>query len=125
MTWKKEALEHAKKENPKECCGLLLNIRGKEKYFPCGNLSLSSHQCFILDPEDYVKGDNLGDIIGIVHSHPKTPPIPSQADLISCEQSGLIWHIVNPETETWGSCKPTGYKPPFFGRQWVWGLTDC
>ena len=125
MIWKKAALEHAKKENPKESCGLLINVRGKEKYFPCGNLSLSSHQCFILDPEDYVRADNLGDIIGVIHSHPKTPPNPSQADLISCEQSGLVWHIVNPETETWSTCKPNGYKPPFYGRQWVWGITDC
>ena len=123
--WKKEALKHAKQENPKESCGLLLNIKGKEKYFPCGNLSLTSHQCFILDPEDYVNADNLGDIIAIVHSHPKTPPNPSQADLVSCERSGLIWHIVNPETETWHTFKPSGYKPPFYGREWVWGITDC
>ena len=120
--WKDEALKHAKKENPKEACGLLLNIKGKERYFPCGNLSLTSNQCFILDPEDYVKADNLGDIIGIVHSHPKTPPNPSQADLVSCEKSGLIWHIVNPETETWTTFRPSGYKPPFYGREWGWGI---
>ena len=125
MTWKQEALTHAKDQDPKESCGLLLNIRGKEKYFPCRNLSMTSHQCFIIDPEDYVRGSNLGNITGIVHSHPVTPAIASQADKISCEQSGLKWHIVNPKTETWGYCEPTGYKPPLIGRQWVWGVTDC
>ena len=125
MTWKEEALVHAKDQDPKESCGLLLNIRGKEKYFPCRNLSMTSHQCFIIDPEDYVRGSNLGDITGIVHSHPVTPAIASQADKISCEQSNLPWHIVNPKTEQWGYYEPCGYKAPLIGRPWVWNVTDC
>ena len=40
MTWKDKALLHAQQEDPKESCGLLLNVKGKEKYYPCGNLSM-------------------------------------------------------------------------------------
>jgi|TARA_A100001201_G_scaffold129458_1_gene114865 proteasome lid subunit RPN8/RPN11 len=125
VNWKEAALTHAKNEDPKESVGLLLNIKGKERYFPCRNLSMTSHQCFILDPEDYVKGSNLGEITGIVHSHPSSQPIASQADKVSCEDSNLPWYIVNPKTEQWGYCEPTGYKAPLLGRQWVWGITDC
>ena len=125
MTWKDDALLHAKEQDPKESCGLLLNIRGKEKYFPCQNLAITAHQCFIMNPEDFVKGDELGEIIGIVHSHPITPPIASEADKISCEDSNLPWYIVNPKTETWGYYEPCGFKPPLLGRTWVWGITDC
>ena len=60
MTWKNKALVHAKDQAPKESVGLLLNVKGKEKYYHCRNLSMTANQCFILDPEDYVKGSNLG-----------------------------------------------------------------
>ena len=38
---------------------------------------------FVLNPEDYAAADDTGEIIGIVHSHPKTAPVPSEADKVS------------------------------------------
>ena len=125
MNWKETALAHAKDQDPDESCGLLLNIRGKERYHPCRNLSAQSDEYFILDPEDYIKGSNLGTITAIIHSHPDTPPVASQADKMSCEQTKLPWYIVNPKTETWGYYEPCGYKAPLLGRPWVWAVTDC
>ena len=125
MSWQDDALVHAKDQDPKESVGLLLNVRGKKRYYPCQNLAITSHQHFILNPEDYVKADNLGEITAVVHSHPTASPNPSQADMVSCEQSKLPWHIVNPKTAEWAYLEPTGYKAPLLGRQWVWGVTDC
>ena len=125
MSWQDDALVHAKDQDPKESVGLLLNVRGKERYYPCQNLAITSHQHFILNPEDYVKADNLGEITAVVHSHPTSNPEPSQADKVSCEQSKLPWHIVNPKTEQWAYVEPTGYEAPLLGREWVWGVTDC
>ena len=106
MNWKDAALVHAKDQDPKEAVGLLLNVKGKQQYYPCQNLAITNHQEFFLNPEDYVKADNLGEIIGIFHSHPITPPTPSQADRISCEHSNLPWYIVNPTTEQWAELQP-------------------
>ena len=125
MSWKDVALAHAKEQDPKESCGLLIEIKGKEKYFPCKNLSNWSNQCFIIDPVDYAKAEDNGKILAVIHSHPTTQPIASQADMISCEDTNLPWHIVNPKTEQWGYYEPSGYKPPLIGRHWVWGVTDC
>ena len=125
MSWKQDALVHAKEQDPKESCGLLIEIKGKEKYFPCKNLSTYSQQCFIIDPNDFIKAEESGNILAVIHSHPVTAPIASQADKISCENSKLPWHIVNPKTEQWGYYEPSGYKPPLIGRHWVWGITDC
>ena len=125
MSWKDVALAHAKEQDPKESCGLLIDIKGKEKYFACKNLSNWSNQCFIIDPIDYAKAEDTGKILAVIHSHPTTQPIASQADMISCEDSKLPGHIVNPKTEQWGYYEPSGYKPPLIGRHWVWGVTDC
>ncbi len=125
MSWRDVALAHAKDQDPKESCGLLIEIKGKEKYYPCKNLSNWSNQCFIIDPIDYAKAEDTGKILAVIHSHPTTQPIASQADMISCEDTNLPWHIVNPKTEQWGYYEPSGYKPPLIGRHWVWGVTDC
>ena len=120
-----EILEHAKAEYPKECCGLVVVFKGREKYISCRNLATDQNMEFMIHPEDYVKAEDIGEIVKIVHSHPKTNANPSELDLVGIEESKLPWVIVNPLTGQVTETAPSGYKAPLIGRQYGYGIQDC
>ena len=122
---KDQALAHAKEDFPKEAVGLVHVVKGKNRYFKCRNIAETPDEHFILDPDDYLKAESKGEITAVVHSHPKTSPAPSPADMVACEASGLPWFIVNPNTETWGSYKPNGFELPYVGIEFSHGIVDC
>ena len=122
---KDQALAHAKEDFPKEAVGLVHVVKGKNRYFKCKNIAETPDEHFILDPDDYLKAETKGEITAVVHSHPKTSPAPSPADMVACEASGLPWFIVNPNTETWGSYTPNGFEEPYVGREFSHGIVDC
>lgn len=125
MDWQKEALEHARQQQPIEACGILAVVKGREKYFACGNIAEDPIEGFCIDPDDWVYAEEEGEPIAIVHSHPDCSTDPSPVDLASCEYIDLPFYICNPETEKWNYFKPSGYKAPLLGRKWTWKSADC
>jgi proteasome lid subunit RPN8/RPN11 len=122
-------LAHAKAEIPRECCGVIVVFKGKERYVPCRNIA-TENENFTIHPEDWAKAEDDGNVLSVVHSHCDIPPFPTQADLVACEATdkqypGLSWVIVNPLTEQFHEFKPSGYVAPLIGREFVHGILDC
>ena len=81
-----EMIEHAQREDPVECCGIL---GGKDrtvlKSFRIKNLESSPVQ-FLMDPREQLNAfeemeRNSMEMIAIYHSHPRTTPFPSKIDV--------------------------------------------
>ena len=122
--------EHAIAEFPRECCGLVAIIKGKERYLPCRNIAESQYENFVLHPEDYSKAEDLGEVVALVHSHPNGSVRMSEADRVMCNQSGLPWVVVQvsgdpPLVQQMKRYEPDGYVAPLVGRQFSHGVLDC
>lgn len=118
-----DVYEHAKESLPNECCGLAVIYKGKLKYVKCKNLL--SGDVFCIDPEDYVRAEDMGEVVGVCHSHINSSASPSEPDIISCNSSHLPWLIVSYPTKEFTITEPTGYKPPLIGRTFLHGVLDC
>lgn len=123
--------DHAQRDYPRECCGLVCVVKGRERYVPCTNAAQGAEH-FILPAAEYADAESLGEILAVVHSHPNAPAEPSQADLVACEASGLRWHIVRVDLVDGAALagemrtiEPSGYKAPLVGRQFSHGVLDC
>lgn len=123
--------KHAEQDYPREACGLVIVVKGRERYYACGNTAVGSAH-FVLSAADYADAEQLGEIVALVHSHPDVAATPSQADLVSCEGSGLQWHIVRVDLVDGAAAAgeivtfaPSGYQSPLVGRQFSHGVLDC
>ncbi|MFY2993967.1 C40 family peptidase [Achromobacter xylosoxidans] len=124
--------DHGVATYPQECCGLVLKAGRREWYVPCRNTA-ASEEHFVMSAQDYAAAEESGRIVAVVHSHPDAPAMPSEADRVACEASGLPWYIVAVEKDPDGKVKageirgftPEGFQAPLLGRQFAHGVLDC
>ncbi|MHA6885731.1 C40 family peptidase [Ralstonia pseudosolanacearum] len=115
---------HAAREHPREACGLVVVVRGRERYVPCRNVAVGTEH-FEMPAEDYAAAEDLGEVLAVVHSHPNASAEPSEADRVACEASGLPWHIIAWPADDVRTITPCGYRAPLVGRQFAHGILDC
>ena len=124
MTWRDAAEAHARADYPREACGLVIVVEGREEYVACRNAA-DREDHFEIDPDEYAAAEERGAIVAIFHSHPDAPPEPSEADRVGCEASGVPWHILGVPSMRWAVVEPSGYQAPLVGRQFEHGRLDC
>ncbi len=83
---KEDIRRHAAAEYPKECCGLVINLLGRDQYFPCANIAKEPKEEFVMCPNDMTDAMDLGEVVAIVHSHPDATSRPSEYDIAHMER---------------------------------------
>ena len=104
---KKQAIAHAKQEAPNECCGLFLKTDSGYEYFKCENVSHEfKATSFIINPFDFADGEDKGEVVGIVHSHPQNVLEFSEEDIVSCNSIQIPFYLVCPDLDKMISIEP-------------------
>ena len=99
--WALEAFKHATEAYPEECCGLIIDDDGIETYWKCKNISGTyKEKSFVIDPLDYADGEDQGEVLGIVHSHPDGELAFSHTDRMACKYLDLPFYLVEPKSES-------------------------
>lgn len=98
-----EMIAHAQSELPNECCGLLAGrvsgaLAEVVRRYPLVNL-LASPTEYDADPASLFRAirdmrpDGL-DVLAFYHSHPASPPLPSQKDLARNYWGDAVMHFI-------------------------------
>lgn len=102
-------VEHAERERPRECCGLLVGHGAHAagtpvqigEAVPARNLATDPDR-FLLDPADHIRTRREArarglEIVGYYHSHPHSPARPSARDLAEATYVDALYVIVSLE----------------------------
>jgi proteasome lid subunit RPN8/RPN11 len=93
-----DLLAHARSELPNEACGLLSGSMSESRatrYHPARNVERSPLR-YNVHPDDLVRivfsiEEAREDFVGIFHSHPTTPAVPSPMDRRTAEYPGVFY----------------------------------
>jgi proteasome lid subunit RPN8/RPN11 len=103
--WNVACVAHARETAPEECCGLLLG-RGDEvvEAVRARNVADDPATRFLVDPVDHFAARRTArerglEVVGFYHSHPSSPPEPSERDRAEFSYAGHLYAIVSLQVE--------------------------
>jgi len=92
---------HARRERPRECCGLLIGAGGRVRYAIAMRNAATGTARYRLDPRDHIAVRRILrgcsptlEIIGVYHSHPNGAALPSPTDLAAAHYPAWAYVIV-------------------------------
>ena len=89
-----QIFEHAAKEAPRECCGLVIEDGDNKKYIRMENISPQEDE-FMMDAKTFVRYQLTSKIKYVVHSHYDQKCSPSELDINNCNSVGIPYLIVS------------------------------
>ena len=101
-TVRRAMVAHARSDAPNECCGLLIG-QGRLVRFavPLSNVDPRPAVGFRVDPAEHIAVRRIVrrltpklSIVGVYHSHPRGPAVPSARDIAECHYPDWIFVIV-------------------------------
>lgn len=124
--------KHGAEQYPNEACGLVVKVGKKSVAVFCNNRADDPRRNFLMDIHDYAKASDMGEVIGVWHTHIEGSNNPSQADLVGCENSQVPWYILTVHKSEDGFefdgpsvTNPSGFELPYLERPYVFGVLDC
>lgn len=94
----KDILKHAEQGYPNEICGVVVLTETGEQYVRCVNIAESTTDDFNMCPDSYADAEELGTVVGIVHSHPDSTTRPSSHDIAVMSRNYEVQLIVDPQS---------------------------
>lgn len=98
-------LHQAQTNAQREICGLIGACSGvPADCYPVSNIASDPRREFLMDPRQQIEAmrrmRERGEVLfGIYHSHPETPPWPSESDLARAAYPGTLYLIISPGTD--------------------------
>jgi len=124
--------EEGARQYPNEACGLVVRVGKKSIPVACKNVAENPRMHFVMDVVDYAKASDIGEVIGVWHTHVEIPPKPSDADKMGCENSDMPWYIVSVFKAEEGFAfsdmevvEPSGFELDYLERPYAFGALDC
>ncbi|KQB49659.1 alkaline phosphatase, partial [Neisseria meningitidis] len=117
---RREMLACAEEAVPSEMCGVLVFSYEGYEFLPLSNCAENPHETFEISADDWMAAERVGEIVAVVHSHPRGEPFLSGADRWMQVETGLPWILV-----TQGRLKLFRPVPHLRGRVFEYGKTDC
>jgi proteasome lid subunit RPN8/RPN11 len=95
---------HARAEGSRECCGLLVGTgTSVTEAVPARNLADLPTR-FLIDPQDHINAIRDArvrglEVLGFYHSHPHSPPVPSETDRAEASYPDHLYLIASLASE--------------------------
>ena len=116
--------DHAKECGPLECCGLILSsAEGSLEVYRCKNNQTKKGR-FSINPKDYLKASEQGDIVAAYHSHLEGLSF-SEFDMYNSNIHNIKYILFSMKENSFVTYDPNSELNEYVGREFEIGATDC